>query len=198
MASGALFRLSAGLGIPALRMLGFWALVAVGVVGARAAARQQAAAGRRQVEAAVQVVAGRGAAVVLLVRPVAGPGEALAVVFPHRVAVLWLDAMADYGRGFLARRRLEAGRRRTLAAVAVVREALGGAGPEVEGCLVLLRRRAPAGGEAGQPPVVNPEGLAALLERWGRSGAADAGEARAAGEVRDSVAEVLRRRFGTA
>lgn len=192
IASGALFRLSESLGIPALRMVGFWALVAVGAVAAREAGRRQAAAARGEVEAAARAVADRwGAEAVPLSLPGIRLGEGLALVFPGRVIVLWLDAMANYGSGLLAARRLEAGRRRAEAAAAAVAGAVADLGVPVTGCLVLLRRRAPAGGEADDPPVVNPEGLPRLLDGWA-AGSAPAG--RGAGEV----AAVLRQRLGLA
>lgn len=165
--AGTLFNLSHRLGITALRMPGVWSLVAIGLIVAREAGRAQAAEARRRLR---EILEGLGPD-----HLVVEAGPALwAVVAPGGVLALTLDAMAQYGRGPLVRRRLERAVREAKRAGAAVRAALAGlvAGepPRVVPALVLLRRRAPAadagdgaaGAGEGAPAVVNPEGVPPL------------------------------------
>lgn len=183
--AGTLFRLAGELDIPALRMLGFWSLVAIGLLLSRAAARQQIGDGWRRLR---QALAGLGPE--FRVVPGAGDGQGgkngaaglvgrpLFIVAPGGVLALTPDAMADYGRGTLARRRLAVGVARARAwaeaGAAVLAEA-GKDAPLVP-CLVLLRRRAPqerAEPGAGEPVLVNPEGIPALAGRFRQPGRLD-------------------------
>lgn len=170
--SGALFRLAGSTGIPVLEMLGFWSLVGVGVTAARAAGRQQVAAGRQEVEACLSRLLEPEEQLVPLPALGGGPEEPLAVVFRGGVALLVPDPMANYGRGRRALRRLAAGQEKAAALARRVGEVVPGGARMVYPCVVLLRRRAPGGMEAGPVPVVNAEGLAAFLERL-RRGVAD-------------------------
>lgn len=172
--AGTLFNLSHRLGIAALRMPGVWSLVAIGLIVAREAGRAQAAEARRRLR---EILEGLGPD-----HLVVEAGPALwAVVAPGGVLALTLDAMAQYGRGPLAQRRLERAVREAARAGAAVRAALAGMvdgeePPRVQAALVLLRRRAPtadAGGGAGRsaagagggpPPIVNPEGVPPLAQ----------------------------------
>lgn len=161
--AGTLFNLSHRLGVAALRMPGVWSLVAIGLIVAREAGRAQAGEARKELR---DLLAGLGEEYLTVE---AGPAL-WTVVAPGGVLALTLDAMAQYGRGPLVRRRLERAIREALRAGAAVRAALAGvvAGepPRVVPALVLLRRRAPAadagGGADGAAAVVNPEGVPPL------------------------------------
>lgn len=177
LAAGTLFRLAATLDLPALRMLGFWALVAVGLLMARAIRQQQSAAGQGEVARALERLGDRW--------QVARSSRAGAVlVGPGGVCVLAFDEMADYGYGRHAARRLAAARTRADRAADAVRAQLAGFAATspvpVEPCLVLLRRRAPETGgsplQHGEVAVVNPEGLAEFLGRLARRGGLQAPE----------------------
>lgn len=196
--AGTLFRLARDLEVPALRMLGFWSLVAIGLLMARAAARQQAAEGRRSLR---ETLAGLGPDLVVVPAgenthnlPPGVAGNALAgnpayIVAPAAVLALMPDAMADYGRGSLARRRLGAGVARAKAWAGAAAAVLAGGGWEapVIPCLVLLRRCAPEGGGdpgPGRAALVNPEGIPALVDRFRQPVRLDAG-------ARQAVADAL-------
>lgn len=157
--SGILVRMSLVLGVPAFRMLGFWSLVAIGLLVARAAARSQEAAARRELAAVLGGLAGEASGL----GDLAGR-EAVTVVGPAAVGVLVLDGVADYARGPLVRKRLErtAARARALAGEAERRAAAAGLAVPVRAAVVLLRRRPRAQELAAAPvPLLNPEGVAA-------------------------------------
>lgn len=187
--AGALFRLSKTMGIPALQMLGFWLLVALGLIVARALRHQQSAAGRAQVAAILSAAEGW--------RVAGSSPESAVVVGPGGVGVLVFDEMADYGRGPRARRRLAAARERAASSAGVARAVLAGceaaAGVPVHPCLVLLRRRAPESDDGlrqpGEVAMVNPEGVAGFLRALPEVGGFD--ETR-----RIMVANCLRRTMG--
>jgi len=161
--AGSLLRLSQELSVPALRMFGFWSLVAIGVILARAAARQQVAEARRALEEALRGL-GPG-----FLAAESGPGL-LALVAPAGVLALAVEDMPQYGRGPLARRRqmraLERARRAAARAAAVLaREAEVPQVPVVP-VLVQLRRRAAGDQGSDGVIVVNPEGIAVLAGRF--------------------------------
>ncbi len=183
VASGTLVRLSLELGVPALRMLGFWCLVAIGLLAARAAARSQERAARREL-AAVLARLGEEAGVRIAPAP-GGPagnsaggmppdgdptrsteGDAVTVIGPAAVGVLVWDGVADYARGPLVRRRLKrlAARAQALAAEAGRRAEAAGVAVPVRGAAVLLRRRPRPEEQAVLPvPLLNPEGVGAWV-----------------------------------
>ncbi len=169
--SGTLVRLSLVLGIPALRMLGFWCLVAIGLLVARAAARSQEEMARREVIAALARLGGEAGIVPVEARLFAETGSgtpagrgAVTVVGPAAVGVLVLDGVAEYSRGPLVRRRLEraAARGRAVAGEIGRRAAAAGVAVPVRAAVVLLRRRPRAAERAASPlPLLNPEEVAA-------------------------------------
>lgn len=181
--AGTLIRDARVLGIPALRMFGFWCLVAIGLIMARGVAREQAADGWRRLRAALEEL-GPGFHAVDV-----GPGL-LAVVAPAALLVLVADEMPQYGRGPLARRRQrraeERARRAAARAAAVVKGMRGEAGEvPVLPVLVLLRRRAGGAGPGAVPGpegrvvAVNPEGVGELARRFTRPALLDEGERQA-------------------
>ncbi len=162
--AGSLFRLSQELGVPALRMFGFWSLVAIGVILARAAARQQVAEARGRLE---ETLRGLGPG---FLAAEAGPGL-LALVAPAGVLALAVEDMPQYGRGPLARRRQERALERARGAAARAAAILARAAAEapqvpVVPVLVQLRRRAPGDQGPEGVVVVNPEGIPVLAGRF--------------------------------
>lgn len=165
MLAGTLFRLSEELGIKALEMFGFWSLVAIGVLFARAGGRDQVRVAWERLRAQVDGLSKD----YVVVREGESPR---AIIGPGGVLVLATDDVAQYSRGPLVRARL----RRAVAGVeslagGVRRLAGGVVGRDVpvRGVLVLLRRRVTAEENYGieRARLVNPENLSLLVTELG-------------------------------
>lgn len=200
--AGTLFRLAGELDAPPLRMLGFWSLVAICLMAARAIGRLQVNDAWAEVRAGVEKLWPL-VEVVRLHGPLAEEGPLLVVVAPAGVLALTADGMANYGAGKGSEKRVAAAEARarkvaalvatalTPAEVAVGSEGAGswlaGMAPRVHAGLVFLRRRVEVGQGISLPApgklaVINPDAIEALADslRWPERWDADERQAIAA------------------
>lgn len=140
--SGGLFRAYAATGIPVLRMFGTMGIALAGIVAGMALTQGQTEAARAEVRRQLQGL-GRDFRVV----PASG---GYLVVAPSGLFLLRFEAMANYGRGLRAQRRLQQALAAALAAASALRHRLGSAGfagTSVTPALLLLRRSAATAAE---------------------------------------------------